>query len=159
MLMGNKDNGKQPLPKVAVMPSPPRPKHQHTDIGANHPAVAEHIARFNEMAIELDRLRADNARLANELEIERRVNNELQHSVDVERNQKERYQRYAVRADSFFEQLATTANQARDESHRMAAAAEPPKPLEPPPSVDELEAGVAEIAKKFAPKQDQPDPQ
>lgn len=154
MLMG-KDNGKQALPKIATIPMPQPIKHQQTKIGANHPAVAEHIAQFNEMANELDRLRADNARLANELEIERRVNNELQHSVDVERNQKERYQRYAVRADSFFEQLASTATQARDESHRMAAAAEPPKPLEPPPAIDELEAGVAEIAKKFAPKQEQ----
>ena len=157
MSMIGKDNGKQPMPKVAPMPMPQRPtKHQHTDIGANHPAVVAHVQAYNEMAHELDRLRADNARLGNELEIERRVNAELQHTIDAERAEKEKFQRYSVEmrthAVDIHQKTGAMLEASRD------AAIHAPKSIEPPP-VDEIEAGVAEIARKFAPKQDQADPQ
>ena len=157
MLIGNKDNGKQPMPKVAPMPMPQRAKHQHTDIGANHPAVVEHIAKFNDMAAELDRLRADNAQLANLLEIEKRINAELLHTCDAERAEKEKFQRYSVEMRTHAIDIHQKTGLMLEAS-RDAAINKLPERIEPPP-VDEIEAGVAEIARKFAPKHEQPEPQ
>ena len=153
MLIG-KDNGKQQLPKVAAMtPVPPPIRHQQTKVGPNHPAVAEHIATFNEMANELDRLRASNAQLHNEIEIERRVNAELQHTVDAERAEKEKFQRYSVEMRTHAVDIHQKTGLMLEAS-RDAAIQGTPKTIEPPPPVDEIEAGVAEIARKFAPQQD-----
>jgi hypothetical protein len=148
MLIG-KDNGKAQMPKVANMPPVPPPPQK---ANPNHPAVAQHIQHWNEMADELDRLRADNLRLYNEIDVERRVNSELQHSVDVERAEKEKFQRYCVEmrthAIDVHQKTAAMLEAARD-----AAVNEPPKQIQPP-EIDVLEAGVAEIARKFAPQQD-----
>lgn len=140
------------MPKVASLAMPPKMKPV-----VNHPAVAEYIVQWNDMANELDRVRADVDRLRNELEIERRVNSELQHGIDGERAQKEKFQRYSIALNHHVATLHSIAAQALDESQR-AAVSEPAKKLEAPPiSVDELEAGVAEIAAKFSPpKQDPP---
>lgn len=163
-MLNNLRKDEPKLPKVTAMPMPIKPHSKPDQIAPNHPAVAQHIAQFNDMAHELDRMRADRDRLANELEIERRVNAELQHTVDGERQLKEKYQRYAVKADTYFNTLATTAMQARDES-QQAALAEPPKEIEPPITAEELEVGIGivaaklqaekgEIAAKFAPKRE-----
>lgn len=146
-MLGKDNNGK--LPKVTAMPPVPPPPQK---ANPNHPAVAEHIARWNDMAAELDRLRADNLQLHSELNVERRVNSELQHSVDCERREKEKYQRYCVEmrthAIDVHSKTAAMLEAARD-----AAINEPPKQIQPP-EIDELEAGVAEIARKFAPQAD-----
>ena len=150
--MTSLNSGKPEMPKVAPMPIKPNPRP--TPVSPNHPAVAAHIEQWNGMAAELDRLRAENEQLGNELEVERRHCHELQHMVDNERLQKEKFQRYAVKADTYFETLASTATMAREESYKMAS--EQQKKIEGPPlSVDELEAGVAEIAAKFAPRKDE----
>ena len=138
------------MPKVATMPSI---KMAQAKPAADHPAVVEHIAKFNDMANELDRLRNHNNDLRTELEIARGSIHELQLTVDHERKEKERFQRYAVKADTYFDTLAETALRARDESHKIAA--DPPKQIGQPMNLDEMEAGVAEIAAKFAPKQEQ----
>lgn len=141
----------QQLPKVAPMPMPTK---IHAKPAVSHPAVASYVEEWNNMAHELDRARADCERLRNELEIERRVNGELQHGIDNEREQKERFQRYSIALNHHVSTLHSIAGQALEESQR-AAMSEPAKKIEPP-QFDELEAGVAEIAAKFAPR---PDPQ
>ena len=140
------------MPKVASLAMPPKMKPV-----VNHPAVAEYISQWNDMANELDRVRADLERLRNELEIERRVNGELQHGIDGERAQKEKFQRYSIALNHHVATLHSIAAQALDESQK--AAMEPAKKLEAPPiGIDELEAGVAEIAAKFGPRQHEGEP-
>jgi septal ring factor EnvC (AmiA/AmiB activator) len=151
-MLSRKDDPK--LPRVAPMPTV-RPHSKPDQIAPTHPAVAQHVAQFNDMAHDLDSARAECSRLHNELEIERRTNAELQHTIDAERSQKERFQRYAVALNTHVATLHAIAAQALDESQK-AALAEPPKKIEPPISADEMEAGVAEIAAKFAPKQHEP---
>lgn len=132
------------MPKVTPMPMPSKKP------AVSHPAVASYVEEWNNMAHELDRTRAELDRLRNELEIERRVNGELQHGIDIERAQKEKFQRYSIALNHHVSTLHSIASQALDESHK-AAMNEPTKKIE---QLDELEAGVAEIAAKFSPKQE-----
>jgi hypothetical protein len=131
------------LPKVA--PLPIRPKPQPQTIEPNHPAVAAHIEQFNVMARDLDDARSTIAGLRADLDVERRVNAELQHTIDEERGQKERFQRYAVALDAHVSNLHAIAGQALAES-KQAALTTPPK-LEPPAPIgaDAMVAGIADL--------------
>ena len=125
----------------------------------DHPAVREHIAHVSNMAYEIDKLRQERDQLRHDLDVERRFTAELQHSVDHERLEKERYQRYAVKSDSYLSQLAELALQAREGARDMAATAPPPAPQieqqQQQPETDnlaEIDASIAAIAKKWAPR-------
>jgi hypothetical protein len=137
-----------PMPKVMPVPSMPK-----RPAAADHPAVAEHIAQFNDMAHELDRMRADNVRLQNDVQVLKHVNNELQHSVDHERVQKEQFQRYCVEMRLHALDVHAKTGMML-EAAKTAAVNETPQQLDKPSdkSIDDLEAGVAEIAAKLAPK-------
>lgn len=77
-----------------------------------HPIVQETAVRWHEMANELDRLRRDFAQAINDLEIERRANDELRRSVDHERALKESAQRSLIELSHHAKSIFGHANEA-----------------------------------------------
>ena len=150
MLIG-KDNGKQ-LPKVATMPPPA--KHRHSDVP--HPAVAEHLARFSDMARELDQLRGDNTKLLNDLDVERRHCHDLQNMLGRETERADYFQRYAVEAKTSLEHIKAAATTAHERA--LDVANHKQERIEAPAVTDDIgnqvDAEIAAIAQKFAPKQE-----
>jgi hypothetical protein len=147
-----KTNAKMPTPQMPqVRTNVPNPKPPGPAV--NHPAVAEYITQFNWMATELDRLNNENKQLKYDRDVDRRTIQELQHISDHERMEKEKFQRWAVRFDTMVGEIAALANQVRDESSRASASSQPQQIEEHgPPLNEELDASIADIAKKFAPK-------
>lgn len=63
---------------------------------ALHPVAQEAAAAYSDMLVRLENVIDDNQHLRNDIEVERRINDELRKLLDVERREKERHMRYAV---------------------------------------------------------------
>jgi len=150
MLMG-KDK-QAPLPKITNMPMPS--KHRHSDVP--HPAVAEHLARFSDMARELDQLRDDNNKLLGDLDVERRHNRDLQAMLGRETERADYFQRYAVEAKTHLEHIKASAITAHERALEVANHKQ--QRVEAPAVsgaiTDQVDNEIAAIAQKFAPKQE-----
>ena len=155
--MAMTDTNKMPTPNK---PTPQARTTAKPAAAINHPAVNEYVTEWNRMAHEIDALKTENHQLRYDLDCARHMIGELQHISDHERIEKEKYQRWAVRFDQVCGEIATLSGQLRDEAREAAAPSEPvaqiaqqpePEPS-PPPPLDDIEAEVAEMARKFAPK-------
>lgn len=98
---------------------------------ALHPAAQEAAVAYSEAIDLAERLRLENAQLLAahsmqvsalraDLEVERRHVAELQHMLDVEREAKEQYMRYAVEVRTHLGHVAAAAIKANDVAMSMA---------------------------------------
>jgi len=86
-----------------------------------HPAAQKAVAEFSDAMNENASLKLENQELRNELRIARAHCKELEHSVDSEREQKEKFQRYCIRIETLLEGIARAAVQAHEAAVSTAA--------------------------------------
>lgn len=153
-------NKEKPVaPKIATMPAMPNGNKIHAPprSTADHPAVAEHIARFNDMARELDHLRVQERELLNDLDLERRSNHNLQEMLAREVERADYFQRYAVEASTSLAHIENSASTAHRRAREVADRKQERIEATTPSTSDiaeQVENDIAQIAAKFAPKQE-----
>jgi len=117
---------------------------------ALHPEAAKAAAIFSDTMNENQELRAKLNDVLNENKLLRSRLREMEHEVDHERGLKERFQRYAVTADTLIEAITRAAQQARDASRAASMEQErkapPPAPHKP---VSEIESEVDHIVQSM----------
>ena len=107
-----------------------------------HPAAQEAAAMYSEALEKVDRLQAENTRLSNELEIERKHCNELQHQLDHVSERRDYFYRYAIEVRTHLQTIVQSATMADNRALEVAKN-EPTKPQIEKPA-DALEQDLAD---------------
>jgi hypothetical protein len=125
------------------------PRHRQQaqeDLGFSlHPEVQRATYEFSEAVRERDLLREENAALKNQVKLFEANIAELQHTIDHERVQKEKFQRYCVTVQTLIRSIAVAAEQANAAATDHAVREEP----KAVPSVSTIEKEVAALAKSL----------
>ena len=113
-----------------------------------HPAAQEAAAIYSNALEAVDRLEAANVRLANELEIERRHCNELQHQLDSASERRDYFYRYAIEVRTHLQTIVQAATMA-DNRALDVARSEPKGQIEKAPEScpETLEHQIADVLK------------
>lgn len=129
---------------ITVQMNKPPAQSQSYDL---HPAAKEASITYSEALKERDRLRMQVQQLANDLEVERRHCNELQHTVDREREARSYFERYAVEVNTHLDLIASSAIKARERSMDMAKKQEAKSQLGPPITPEQMESEIENMVK------------
>lgn len=111
-----KKGAKIPMPQEARIPLP-----QSTEL---HPAAQHAAVIYSEALMELDRLRRENEKLKNDLEVERRAGELCQKLLIQERALKESYMRYAVQIKTDLSHIVDIAVKANARAKEHASTRE-----------------------------------
>ena len=107
-----------------------------------HPAAQEAAAMYSHALEAVDRLEAENIQLKNDLEIERRHCNELQHQLDHVSERRDYFYRYAIEVRTHLQTIVQSATMADNRALEVAKN-EPTKPQIEKPA-DALEQDLAD---------------
>ena len=150
--------------KSAPPPQPPKAPNflaavrhdQNTEAAATqarrlHPAAQEAAAMYSEALETVDRLQAENMRLAHDLEIERRHCNELQHQLDHVSERRDYFYRYAIEVRTHLQTIVQSATMADNRALEVARNEPAKSQIEAektPTQLEEELANVVETIKK-----------
>lgn len=137
-----------PPPNPAKMPAPIAQRSPQPTSDNLHPAAREAAAAWSDINHELDRLRAENQRLANGWEVERKHCQELQYQLDQTIQNRDYYRAYAIEINTHLSHIEAAARAARDRSVEVAKQL-PEANEEPAIDVDHIEQKLAEITKEM----------